>query len=147
MGDQTVTMDEEATALKKVELLGSIFAPPAGYKVGKTVTRRSGNSPPAQTIADRAVTGTETAGSLPLPAAGLVSQSTLGSKNPGMIRVGISKPNITTPESKKDPNAGADIAGAVAQALVASLKAEKVEVILLESDLAETECKQKECDY
>ena len=64
-----------------------------------------------------------------------------------MIRFGVAKPKVTTPESKKDPTSGEDIASGVALNLLDSLKAPNVEAVSLETDFPENECAEKGCDY
>ncbi|HEY0459543.1 MAG TPA: hypothetical protein VGC97_10430 [Pyrinomonadaceae bacterium] len=147
---QIVTMDEEATEVKRTTLADSFFEPPAGYKSAApqfnssenpakiTETNSTRTIAPATTLSDSAP--------LPLPTAGIDKQP-LAEKKAGVVRIGIAKPKVTTPESKKDPNAGAEIADAAAKSLVESLTAANVEAVRLETDSPENECREKGCDY
>jgi hypothetical protein len=151
--EMTITMEEETVEILKTPIADSLFEAPANYKAANTLKEVEDNSPDDSSSAGdvtaplSAPTNSKTSSpTFALPAAG-IEKPALTDKQTGMIRIGIAKPKVVTPESKKDPNAGDDIASAVTNSLVESLKAENVETIQLETDFPENECKEKGCDY
>ncbi len=149
----TIIMEEEATEILKTPIADSLFEPPTNYKAANTlkeVEDDSADDSSAQTNSTIADPTFDSSSSVPstfaMPAAGIEKQP-LSDKKSGMIRIGIAKPKVTTPESKKDPEAGSDIGSAVTNSLVESLKSENVEAFQLETDFPENECKEKGCDY
>lgn len=146
-GGQTITVEEEVTSLNKTTLADSLFEVPANYTAANTLKEiqdDTGSESNSQTDVPTLSTNTS-APSFPMPVAG-VRTAPVGEKKAGTIRIGVVMPKVTTPESKKDPTAGEDIALAARNYLVESLKAENVEAVALESDSAE-EAKNKDCDY
>lgn len=141
---QTMTIEEEATAVNKVTLPASFFEPPTGYKAGNPASNSTNSTQTDKTIPSTTIPNTSE--SLSLPSAAIEKQS-VTEKKAGTIRVGIAIPKVTTPESKKDPNAGADIGIAVTKSLLETLRAENVEAIELTSDAPESECAATRCDY
>lgn len=85
----------------------------------------------------------QTTPTLSLPAAG-IEKPAIGEKQPGMIRIGILKPKVTTPDTKNNPEAGSSIALAVSNSLVESLKGANVESVAVD-DAADAQAKS--CDY
>jgi len=142
---QTITIEEEATAVNKVTLPASFFEPPTGYKAGNT-SSNSTNSTQTDRTTPSTTNTPNTSDTLSLPSAALEKQL-VTEKKAGTIRVGIAIPKVITPESKKDPNAGTDIGIAVTKSLLETLRAENVEPIELTSDAPESECAEKRCDY
>jgi len=142
---QVITIDEEATDIRRTSLSDDLFQPPAGYKAGDETSANSKNTPaPASPTPPAAAVGYSD--SLALPAAG-IEKAPLGEKRAGIIRIGIARPKVATPDTKNDPNAGTDIAGAAGKSLVDSLRAEGFETVTLETDSPEPECRAKACDY
>ncbi len=80
---------------------------------------------------------------LSLPAAG-IEKPGLGQKQPGVVRIGVLKPKVTTPDTKNNPEAGSGIADAVSNSLVESLKGANIEVIAV-TDASDAQAKS--CDY
>jgi len=151
---QIMTIDEEATEVNRTTLPDSLFEPPAGYKAANAVKEvqddsRSGSAKTNETIVTTnttAITSSSDSAPLPLPSAGIEKQMPT-EKRAAVIRIGIARPEVTTPESKKDPNAGTDIAIAVTKSLMETLKAENVEAVELSTDSPADECRAKGCDY
>ncbi len=151
MNGMTMIMEEEATEILKTPIADSLFEPPTNYKAANTLKEVEDDSPDDTSAQTNEMPQTSAPFPIPsptfsLPSAGIEKPS-LTDKKTGMIRVGIAKPKVTTPDSKKDPDAGADIASAVTTSLVESLKSENVEAIQLDTDFPENECKEKGCDY
>ena len=146
---QTITIDEEATAVSKTSLLDSFFEPPADYRAvdasGPETAPTTANETPSPVAASSGRTAAQSA-TLPLPVAALEKQPP-GEKRAGAIRIGVARPQVVTPDSKKDPNAGDALASAVAASLVEALGAGAVEAVLLETDQPAIEARQKSCDY
>ena len=147
----SIIMEEEAVEILKTPLSDALFEPPTNYKAANTLKEVEDDSPDDSPASPRTMPQSSSPSNNPsptfsLPTAG-IEKSPLSYKKTGMIRVGIAKPKITTPESKKDPDAGSEIASASAQSLVESLKSENVEAIQLETDFPENEAKEKQCDY
>jgi hypothetical protein len=143
---QTITMEEEAAAINKTTLPANFFEPPVGYKSGNQFSSSPSNTAQNGNTSPNITSLSTTSDSLPPPAAGMEKQP-IGDKKAGMIRVGIAIPKVTTPDSKKDPNAGTDIGIAVTKSLLEMLKAENVEAVELTSESPESECREKGCDY
>lgn len=152
MQGMTISIEEETVELTKNALSDALFEPPANYKAANTLKEVEDDSPDDSTQAADTTPqapSTSSNSSSPTfapPAAGL-EKAPLTEKQAGRIRIGVAKPKVTTPDSKKDPDAGADIAVAAANSLVEALKAENVEAILLESEAPENEAREKSCDY
>jgi hypothetical protein len=148
----TITVEEEATGLTKGSLADTLFEPPPNYTAANTlkeVQESTGDYSGAQTGNTPTTPASPSNNSSPTfapPAAGL-ENAAIGEKKPGMIRIGVVEPKVTTPESKQNPNAGDEIATATQKSLVELLKAENVEAIPLETEFPENECKEKGCDY
>ncbi len=149
MGGMTMIIEEEIISLTKTPISDSMFDIPAGYRAANTLKEVEDDSPD-----DGGVTETTPAESTPvvtgnaaptfaLPAAGVDR----GPKRAGAIRIGIAKPKVTTPDTKKSPESGSDIAVAVANSLVEYLKAENVDAVILETDSPTNEGVEKSCDY
>ncbi len=149
MNGMTMIIEEETISLTKTPISDSMFDPPAGYRAANTLREVEDDSPD-----DGAAIETPPAESAPvstgnpaptfaLPTAGIDR----GPKKPGTIRIGIAKPKVTTPDSKKDPESGSDIAVATANSLVEYLKAENVDAVILETDFPTNEGVEKGCDY
>jgi hypothetical protein len=144
-GQLQSTLEEEATEVSKTTLADSFFEPPVGYIAANSIN----NSPENNAKTTPVTTPPSSPGnpdSLSLPSAG-VAKTPLTNKKANVVRIGIAKPKVTTPESKKDPEAGSEVANAVTNSLAEFLKSEKVETIQLETDFPENECKEKGCDY
>jgi hypothetical protein len=151
MQGQTIIMEEEAVEILKTPLADSLFEPPTDYKAANTLKEIEDNSADDSSSAnvikpDSKVSSNNPSPTFALPKAGIENPvSTV--KKTGMIRIGIAKPKVTTPDSKKDPNAGSDIASATTSSLLESLKSQNVEAVQLETESPENEAKEKECDY
>ena len=147
----SIIMEEEAVEILKTPLSDALFEPPTNYKAANTLKEVEDDSPDDSPASPRTMPQSSSPSNNPsptfsLPTAG-IEKSPLSYKKTGMIRVGIAKPKITTPESKKDPDAAADLSIAVTNLLVESLKSENVEAIELETDTPEIEAKERGCDY
>ena len=150
----TIIMEEEATEILKTPLADSLFDPPTDYKAANTLKEVEDDSPdnsssgtnPANVNPQNSSRSNTPSPTFSLPQGG-IEKPPLTDKKTGMIRIGIAKPKVTTPDSKKNPDASEDIATAATNLLVESLKAENVEAIQLETDFPENECKEKGCDY
>ncbi len=146
----TIVTEEEATEILKTPLADSLFEPPAGYKPANTLKEVEDNSPEEprsetrMTTPEKLSTGTSRPTFAP-PTAGI--ERVVRPKNDTMIRIGIAKPKVTTPETKNNPDAASDIASAATLALLESLKSDRVEAIELTTDFAENECSEKGCDF
>jgi hypothetical protein len=144
-------MEEEVTEILKTPLADSLFEPPTDYKAANRLKGVEDNSTDNlsiknQTTPKSKVSANNSPSTFALPKAGIENHvSTV--KKTNMIRIGVAKPKVTTPDSKKDPNSGDAIASAVTNSLIESLKAENVEAVQLETDSPETEAKEKGCDY
>ena len=151
MQGQTIIMEEEATEILKTPLADSLFEPPTGYKAANTLKEVEDDSADDSSSTNVTTPKSKVPSNNPSPAFALpqagIEKSGSTAKKTNMIRIGIAKPKVTTPDNKKDPNAGDDIASAVTNSLVESLKTENVEAIELETDSFETEAKEKGCDY
>lgn len=144
----SIRMEEEAFSVTSTPIADSIFEAPANYRAANTLKEVADDSPDdtaGAAITPQDATPQNPAGgyTLSLPKAG-VEKPPVGEKQPGMIRIGVLKPKITTPESKNDPDAGADIAAGVAATLVESIKAQNVEAVEIESP---ADAQLKMCDY
>ena len=151
MDGMTMIIEEEATSITKSPIADSMFEPPAGYKAANTLKEVEDDSPDDATSAAAPMPAVEAPAVQPTstfapPKAGL-EKPVAGPKAPGMIRIGVAKPKVATPDTKNDPNAGADIADAARTSLVESLKADGIEAIPLETDFPENECAEKQCDF
>lgn len=153
MQGMTMIMEEEAVEILKTPLSDALFEPPANYKAANTLKEVKDNSPDDSTTTEMdstfsqpTVSSTNPSPTFALPTAG-IEKPPVSVKQPGIIRIGIAKPKVTTPDTKKDPAAGDDIAQATITSLVESLKSEKVEAIVLETDFPENECKERGCNY
>jgi hypothetical protein len=147
----TIIMEEEAVEILKTPLADSLFEPPTGYKAANTLKEVEDDSADDSsstnvTTPKSKVPSNNPSPTFALPQAG-IEKSGSTAKKTNMIRIGVAKPKVTTPDSKKDPNAGSDIASATTSSLIESLKAENVEGVELETDSPETEAKEKGCDY
>ena len=147
-----MVIEEEVVSLTKTPIADSMFDPPAGYAAANTLKEVDDNTSAdwGEADGDTAVgqAGTPTAPqavppTFALPKAG-VEKGAVGVKQSGMIRIGILKPAVTTPDTKKDPEAGADLALAASQSFVESLKADGIEAV----DVASPgDAQAKGCDY
>lgn len=148
----TMVLEEEAVEILKTPIADSLFEPPTNYKAANTLKEVEDDSADdstgqtTETEFDLSSPSIKPAPNFALPAAG-IEKPTLTDRKTGIIRIGIAKPKVITPDSKKDPEAGADIAKAVTNSLIESLKTENVEAIQLETDFPENEAKEKGCDY
>jgi hypothetical protein len=152
MQGMTMIIEEEATEILKTPLADSLFEPPANYKAANTLKEVEDDSPDdSETTATNEMPQTSAPTNAPSPTLSLpqggIEKPPLTEKKTGMIRIGVVKPKVTTPDSKKDPAAGDDIASATKNLLVESLKAENVEAIQLDSENVESEAREKGCDY
>ncbi len=151
MQGQAIIIEEEATEILKTPLADSLFEPPTDYKAANTLKKVEDNSPGNSSSKNQTVPKSKIPVNNPPPTFGLpqagIEKSGSTAKKTNMIRIGIAKPKVVTPDSKKDPNAGSDIATASTNSLAESLKSENVETIILETDFPENECKEKGCDY
>ena len=151
--DMVMIMEDETTEVLKNPLSDALFEPPANYTAANTLKEVEDDSPDTPGSANdkfepaspAAPTSGSPAPTFALPKAGIERVS--GPKVANMIRVGIAKVKVTTPESKKDPDAGADIASAATLSLIESLKAQNIEAIELNTDFPENECSERGCDY
>jgi hypothetical protein len=151
MQGQAIIIEEEAVEILKTPLADSLFEPPTDYKTANTLKKIENNSTGDSSGTNQTMPNSKVATNTPpptfaLPAGGIEKPSQTDKKTE-MIRIGIAKPKVTTPESKKDPTAGQDIATASANSLAESLKSENAETIILETDFPENECKERGCDY
>lgn len=151
MQGMSIIMEEEVTEILKTPLADSLFEPPTGYKAANTLKEVEDDSSDDSSSTNVTTPKSKVPSNNPpptfaLPQAG-VEKSGSTAKKTNVIRIGIAKPKVTTPDSKKDPSAGDDIASAVTNSLVESLKAENVEAVQLETESPETEAKEKGCDY
>jgi hypothetical protein len=152
---QTITIEEEVTELVKTSLDAALFEPPAGYQPANTKMEiLKDDDDAAQTNknengrTENQININSPSSTLAPPVAGVAEANTaLPPKKAGVIRIGIAKPQITTPESKNDASAGTDVADAVTKSLIESLKAEKVETVELAPASPEADAKEKMCDY
>lgn len=147
----TMVLEEEATEILKTPIADALFEPPVNYKAANTLKEVEDDSPDDSSAQTNEMPPTSsptntTSSTFSLPQGG-IEKPPLTEKKTGVTRIGVAKPKVTTPESKKDPTAGDDIASASANLLAESLKAENVEAILLDTDYPENECKEKGCDY
>jgi hypothetical protein len=144
-GENVSTFEEEAVEVSKTTLADTFFEPPTEYTAANSLVVSPNNS--AKTADTSApITSAKNSDTLSLPSAGIEKQP-IGEKKANVIRIGIAKPKVITPESKTDPSAGDDISNAVNQSLLQMLKSETVEPIELNTDYPENECKEKGCDY
>jgi Domain of unknown function (DUF4412) len=151
MQGMAIVMEEEVTEILKTPLADSLFEPPTGYKAANTLKEVEDDSADDSSSTNVTTPKSKAPSNNPsptfaLPQAG-IEKSGSTAKKTNIIRIGVAKPKVTTPDSKKDPNAGDDIASAVTNSLIESLKAENVEGVELETDSPETEAKEKGCDY
>jgi hypothetical protein len=151
MQGNTIIMEEEVVEILKTPLADSLFEPPTDYKAANTLKEVEDDSTDDSsstnvTLPNSKVPSNNPSPTFSVPKAGIENPVSTAKKT-GMIRIGIAKPKVVTPESKKNPNAGDDIAFAVTNSLVESLKSENVEAIRLETDSPENEAKEKDCDY
>ena len=165
---QTIGMEEEVTAFEKTVLDASLFEPPAGYSAGNTKAEvysseevgTAVSAPPAQNGSGVPAGYPGSSGipsvpqavgppSLAPPGAGVGTSASViaGPKAPGAIRVGVAKPAVVTPETKKDPNAGWDVAQAVSKSVVENLRGGGIDAVELSSDNPVSECSEKSCDF
>ncbi|MEQ1606870.1 MAG: hypothetical protein ABL999_18560 [Pyrinomonadaceae bacterium] len=149
----TIIVEEEAISVAKTPIADSMFDPPADYKAANTLKEVEDDSPDDSTnatnpgtVVESSVATSEPSSTFAPPKAGLENPAN-GPKKPGMIRIGIARPKVTTPDTKKDPESGSDIAIAVTNSLVESLKADGVEAVALNTDFPENECAERQCDY
>ncbi len=151
MQGMTIIIEEEATEILKTPLADSLFEPPANYKPANTLKEIEDDSPDDPSPTSRTMPQTSMPVNNPSPTfslpSGGIEKPPLTEKKTGMIRIGIARPKVITPDSKKDPNAGDDIAVASANLLVESLKSENVEAVQLDSENIESEAREKGCDY
>ena len=146
-------MEEETTEILKLPLADTLFEPPTNYKAANTLKEVADDSPDDSTSqTDSTIPpSTPPISNNPLPTFALpangIAKPIVGDKKTGMIRIGIAKPKVVTPDIKKDPDAAADLTIAVTNLLVESLKSENVEAIELETDTPEIEAKERGCDY
>ncbi len=150
MGGMSMIMEEETISLTKTPISDSMFEPPTGYRAANTLKEVEDDSPDdsggateTTPVESAPVSTGNPAPTFALPVAGIDR----GPKKPGAIRIGIAKPKVTTPDTKKDPDAGSDIAVAAANSLVVYLRDEKVDAIILETDFPANEGVEKGCDY
>lgn len=139
---QTITVEEEVVSLSKTTLADSLFDVPANYVPANSL-KEIQEEPATETNSPSAITANSSSADFPMPRAGIEPTPVL-EKKPGMIRIGVLKPKVTTPESKNNELAGVEMAMAARNYLVETLKAENVEAIPLE---AEEDAKAKDCDY
>lgn len=149
-----IIMEEETVEILKLPLADSLFEPPTDYKAANTLKEVEDNSPDdpstAQTgsIMSQPVMTTvdNPSPTFALPTHG-IAKPIITDKKMGMIRIGITKPKVTTPDNKKDPDAASDLASAVTSSFIESLKSVNVEAIELETDSPEIEAKERGCNY
>lgn len=151
-GQPPITITSEATELAQTELDDVLFDVPEGYEENRTSAQNGGdtqtrglgltqNVPPVTDASAVAQVASETphaAGPTPV----------LGPKQPGVVRFGVARPEVQTPDSKSDPSAGDEMASAARAGLMAALKKESwIEVVALTSRQPEQEANEKGCDY
>ncbi|NJM53468.1 MAG: hypothetical protein HC846_08805, partial [Blastocatellia bacterium] len=108
MQGMTMIIEEEATEILKTPIAASLFEPPANYKAANTLKEVEDNSPDDSDTSStnempQISTPTNTQSpTFSLPQGG-IEKAPLTEKKAGMVRIGIAKPKVTTPESKKDP--------------------------------------------
>lgn len=152
IGGQTMIIEEEAISITRDAIADSMFEPPANYRAANTLKEVQDDSPdeandataPTPDVPPAPQTANDTP-TFAVPKAGV--ERVVGPKAPGIIRIGVAKPKITTPDTKKDPESGFDIAFATTNSLIESLKAQNVEAIELKTDSPENEAAEKSCDY
>lgn len=161
---QNINFEEEVVALERTTLSAAMFEPPPNYAPGNSkaevqsdgegvTASQAASAPPAAGIPSGvpAMAGATPPlpPSLAPPGAGVAPAAAvpIGPKPPGAIRVGVAKPAVTTPETKKDPNAGWDIAQAVSKSVAENLRTNGIDAFELTSENAASECAEKSCDY
>jgi hypothetical protein len=149
----SIIMEEETVEILKLPLAEALFEPPANYQAANTLKEVADDSPddspttPTNTTIPQPTNSSSTLSpTFALPKAGIENPAPT-EKQPGMIRIGIAKPKVTVPDSKKDPDAAADLAFATTNLLIESLKSESVEAIQLETDFPENEAQERGCNY
>ena len=146
-GMPALTMINEVTEITKTELDAALFDLPPGYvedKESKKSSTKASNKPPPQNNLPPNANFPQMPAAPPAP---VIAETPLQPKKTGVIRIGIARPNVKTPNSKDDVSAPLEISAAVRDSLVGELTADKVEAIRLSTDAPETEARQKECDY
>lgn len=145
MGGMSMIIEEETISLTKTPISDSMFDPPAGYRAANTLKEVEDDSPDDGAVNETipvesaSISTGNPAPTLALPVAGIDREP----KKPGTIRIGIAKPKVTTPDTKKDPESGSDIATAAANSLLESLNAKNVDAIILETDFPTNEGVEK----
>ena len=154
-GKISVTMTQEVLEISKAVLDAALFDAPADYRQVKdasemyaaaaTAAAARAQSGDDDAAAGAAGTGGSSASSMPVSARPAAAAAA-GPKKPGVVRVGVVMPKATAAEGI-DTNT---LAGAVQNTLVNYLSGPAIEVVQLQARLpvqAESEAKQKECDY
>jgi hypothetical protein len=146
---QSINIEEEVVEVTKTTLTDDLFEPPANYKAANTLKEVEEDDGAEENTANRqaplpVVPATDS--KLALPTAGL-EKAPLQAKKTGVVRIGIAKPSVTLPDSKKDATVSNELAAAISALLAENLRTEKVEVVELEGAEPAAEAKQKECDY
>ena len=147
-GNPAFTMTHEVTEIANTELDAQLFEIPHGYTENKDSRTKTAPNNTAQND-DTDSPSTTTPNSPPTVSTPTTntSETVLKPKKPGMIRIGIAKPNIQMPGNKDDQTAPLELSAAVRDSLIDALKAESVEAIRLNSEVPESEAKQMNCDY
>ncbi len=148
---QQLTVKEEVVALENTSLEAALFEPPPGYTPAnnKAEVIKEGDSENAGVASYSPLPTTQvplndpTMPALAPPSAGISDANVNRPKQPGVVRIGISRP---TAEMGKDFDFS-DAPVAVMNTLKVALTDDNVEAVLLQSALPEREAKQAQCDY
>lgn len=152
MDGQSFSIVSEVTDISRTELDAQLFEIPPGYTEDKESVKNTQNNTAQnntytpQTPSNNTTTYTPQ-GPVPEIEPPLATGDSLAPKRQGMIRIGIAKPNVKTPDSKDDTTAPMQLSAAIRDSLVDALKGENVEAIRLQTDAPEAEALEKECDY
>ena len=147
-GKELMTSVNEVVELSKAVLDAALFDVPQGYREVKDAAQLynfASNSETENPNSGKLSGSTNSGMKLPAQSKSEVS-STLGAKQPGVIRIGISVKTGSVGENFTS----AELTAAVQNTLGEHLKGTKIELIPLEAKLSgviEGEAKKKECDY
>ena len=147
----SLIIEEEALEITKTNLEDAFFEPPTNYQAANTLKEVEDDSEDSsgQSENDTPIPAENSASKTPtlaLPKGGIETKA-VEAKKAGVVRIGIAKPSVTTPDSKKDETIKNEISAAISALLAENLESEKIEVIEFSTAAPEAEARQKECDY
>lgn len=149
-GMEPITMIDEVTEITKTDFDAALFDVPPGYTEDKNSGGKNANNTAPASVNDNnsssnVMTSDDSALVPTMPTT--TSATALQPTKPGVIRIGIAKPNMKLPDSKDDTTAPLELSAAVRDSLMTNFKTETVEAIRLETDAPEAEAKRNHCDY